>query len=200
MRLSFEKLILIPDQKMPGLGDSLTVAIVLTLIFGALGFYLYSRLSQNEKRVGLLENLLLSLKMSTEASLSGPDIVEATSAPGPLDMGDVEDVSEDTYAELLKEMPAGAVPLVVDISGSVRSEVAEPELEAAPEAAEKPSKMDANYESMSVKELGALAKQRGLTGVAARKRDLVDALKKNEVPSFEGATVESGFSVELESS
>jgi hypothetical protein len=199
MRLSFEKLILIPDQKMPGLGDSLTVAIVLTLIFGALGFYLYSRLSQNEKRVGLLENLLLSLKMSTEASLSGPDIVEATSAPGPLDMGDVEDVSEDTYAELLKEMPAGAVPLVVDISGSVRSE-GEPEVEAAPAEAEKPRKMDANYESMSVKELGALAKQRGLTGVAARKRDLVDALKKNEVPSFEGATVESGFSVELESS
>jgi hypothetical protein len=187
---------------MPGLGDSLTVAIVLTLIFGAVAFYLYSRLSQNEKRVSLLENLLLSLKMSTEASLSGPDIVEATSAPAPLDENEVEDVSEDTYAELLKDMPvpvAGAVPLVVDMSGSVQAARLEPEAEAVADAAE-PRRMDANYESMSVKELAALARQRGITNVPTRKRELVDVLKKNEVPNFEGATMEAGFSVELESS
>jgi hypothetical protein len=50
---------------MSALGDSLTVGIVLTLIFGAVCFYLYSRMNQNEKRVSLLENLLLSLKIST---------------------------------------------------------------------------------------------------------------------------------------
>jgi hypothetical protein len=84
------------------LGDSLTVGIVLTLIFGAVCFYLYSRMGQNEKRVGLLENLLLSLKMSTEASLFGPDMVEPTSSPAPLAASDVEDVSEENYAEMLK--------------------------------------------------------------------------------------------------
>ena len=64
---------------MAGLSDSLTVAILLTLVFGAITFYLYSRMGQNEKRLGLLENLLLTLKMSTEASLMGPDSVEAVS-------------------------------------------------------------------------------------------------------------------------
>ena len=177
---------------MPGLGDSLTVAIVLTLIFGAVAFYLYSRLSQNEKRVSLLENLLLSLKMSTEASLSGPDIVEAMSAPAPLDANEVEDVSEDTYAELLKDMPVpGAVPLVVDMSGSVQAARLEPEAEAIADTPE-PRKMDANYESMSVKELAALARQRGITNVPTRKRELVDVLKKNEVPNFEGESCGGG--------
>ena len=75
---------------MSALGDSLTVGILLTLIFGAVCFYLYSRLGQTEKRLGLLETLLLSLKMSTEASLMGPDSVEAVSAPTPLNVDDVD--------------------------------------------------------------------------------------------------------------
>jgi len=92
------------------LGDSLTVGIVLALVFGAVCFYLYSRMSQNEKRVGLLENLLLSLKMSTEASLFGPDMVEPTSSPAPLSSTDVEEVTEENYAEMLKGLgsPAAA--------------------------------------------------------------------------------------------
>jgi hypothetical protein len=57
---------------MSQLNDSLTVGILLLLIFGAVCFYLYSKMVQNEKRVSLLENLLVSLKMSTEASLGGP--------------------------------------------------------------------------------------------------------------------------------
>ena len=97
------------------LGDSLTVGIVLALVFGAVCFYLYSRMSQNEKRVGLLENLLLSLKMSTEASLFGPDMVEPTSSPAPLTSTDVEEVSEENYAEMLKGLgsPAAATAAAV---------------------------------------------------------------------------------------
>lgn len=174
---------------MNGLGDSVTIGIVLTLIFGAAFFYLYSRLSQNEKRVSLLENLLLNLKMSTEASLRGPDMVEPTSSPEPLEKDDVDDVSEVDYANMLKGIDGAS------------SEKADVEVKAEAEAKAKANeqgqgqeevisrsvvedesvpvrKMDANYESMSLKELQALSRQRGISGVPSRKRELIDALKK----------------------
>ena len=198
------------------LGDSLTVGIVLALIFGAVCFYLYSRMSQNEKRVGLLENLLLSLKMSTEASLFGPDMVEPTSSPAPLSSTDVEEVTEETYADMLKGMgstaaaPAPAAPAsasAVTPEESVSDEKAAEEMLRSLDT----RKMDANYESMSLKELQALAKQRGLAGSGQlRKRELIDTLKRQgeDAPSapqplptvneFAGAVAgEVGFDVEL---
>ena len=198
------------------LGDSLTVGIVLALIFGAVCFYLYSRMSQNEKRVGLLENLLLSLKMSTEASLFGPDMVEPTSSPAPLSSTDVEEVTEETYADMLKGMgstaaaPAPAAPAsasAVTPEESVSDEKAAEEMLRSLDT----RKIDANYESMSLKELQALAKQRGLAGSGQlRKRELIDTLKRQgeDAPSapqplptvneFAGAVAgEVGFDVEL---
>ena len=193
------------------LGDSLTVGIVLALIFGAVCFYLYSRMSQNEKRVGLLENLLLSLKMSTEASLFGPDMVEPTSSPAPLSSTDVEEVTEENYAEMLKGLgsPAAAAPSPAAPAAeeSVSDEKAAEELLRSLDT----RKMDANYESMSLKELQALAKQRSLAGAGQmRKRELIDALKRQgeDAPSapqplptvneFAGAVAgEVGFDVEL---
>ncbi len=201
------------------LGDSLTVGIVLALIFGAVCFYLYSRMSQNEKRVGLLENLLLSLKMSTEASLFGPDMVEPTSSPAPLSSTDVEEVTEETYADMLKGM--GSTPAEVKAPAAAAAPASAPlgaeESVSDEKAAEEllrsldTRKMDANYESMSLKELQALAKQRGLAGAGQmRKRELIDALKRQgeDAPSapqplptvneFAGAVAgEVGFDVEL---
>lgn len=206
------------------LGDSLTVGIVLALIFGAVCFYLYSRMSQNEKRVGLLENLLLSLKMSTEASLFGPDMVEPTSSPAPLASSDVEEVTEETYAEMLKGLgssaptPAAAPPAPPAPAASTASAASAVEESISDEKAAEEllrsldtRKMDANYESMSLKELQALAKQRGLAGSGQlRKRELIDTLKRQgeDAPSapqplpivneFAGAVAgEVGFDVEL---
>ena len=51
------------------LSESLTISIILTLIFGAVFYYLYSRLGQSEKRVSLLENILLDLKVAMESNL-----------------------------------------------------------------------------------------------------------------------------------
>jgi hypothetical protein len=191
---------------MAGLTDSVTIGIVLTLIFGAVAFYLYSRLAQNEKRVGLLENLLMTLKLSTEASLLGPEFVEPISNPAALDTNDVEEVSEGDYADLLKDLSAvpatqrapTPVPAVVE-------ELKEGEEEEKPRA----RTVDVNYESMSLKELNALAKERGLSGVPNRKRDLIDALKKQgdavptaPVPLVPAADdlegVSNGFTVSLE--
>ena len=179
-----------------GLNDSLTVGILLLLVFGAVSFYLYSRMSRAERRMGLLENLLMDLKISTEAALSGPemlgpDSVEPTSGPAPLGMDDVDAVDEEDYAALAATVTA--VPAV-----------------AAAAAATAPSSrtMDANYESMTVKELASLVKERGITGAGQRKRELIDALKRQgQAPpaavqpleiaedELEGATVEDGAEV-----
>lgn len=52
-------------------GDAFTVGIVLLLLIGAVAFYLYTRLTQAEKRMSLLENILLDLKVATENSFMG---------------------------------------------------------------------------------------------------------------------------------
>jgi hypothetical protein len=170
---------------MTGLSDSLTIGILLVLVFGAVSFYLYSRLGQNEKRVSLLENLLLTLKMNTEASLGGPEFVEAISSATPLSDGDVEAYSENREAAYSNSGAheaadaANAVDAVDAVDANAEEEAAKLLRSLSTDVEKKERTMDANYESMSVKELQALARQRGLTGVPKHKRDLIDALKKS---------------------
>ena len=174
---------------MAGLSDSLTIGILLLLVFGAAAFYLYSRMTQNEKRLGLLENLLLTLKMTTEASLMGPESVEAVSQPGPLH---ADDVDEQDYAAMLQgaHMPSSSSPLPSvqeekekekeqHFSANADADADEANAEELLRSLAVPErKMDVNYESMSAKELQTLAKERGITGLPMKKRELVDALKK----------------------
>lgn len=54
---------------MAGINDAVVIGTVLGLIFSAVAYYLYSRLTQCERKVGLMENILLDLKVQTEQSL-----------------------------------------------------------------------------------------------------------------------------------
>ena len=198
---------------MNGLSDALTIGILLVLIFGAVSFYLYSRLSQNEKRVGLLENLLLQLKMNTEASLDGPDTVEVVGSPVPISADEVETVTEEEYADLLKDLPIKTTQPVKtaeeDAEELLRSLDTATEHNAVPSETSSSRSVDVNYESMSVKELRSLAKERGLTGIPQNKAAIIDMLKKKggAMPStitplteqegdLDGAKNESGYTIE----
>jgi len=200
--------------EMAGLSDSLTIGILLILVFGAAAFYLYSRLTQTDKRLSLMENVLLTLKMSTEASMMGPDSVEPVSMPSPLQADDVDDVNEEEYAEMLKR---ASVPSEEAAAEELLRSIPTPLKEAAVASTESTArKMDANYESMSLKELQALAKTRGLAGVTkvTKKRELIDLLKRSGVVPDEAlqplgpqpgdlqmeALEADGFTVELEAS
>jgi len=159
---------------MAGLSDSLTIGTLLFLVFGAICFYLYSRLGQTEKRLGLLENLLLTLKMSTEASMLGPDLIEALSNPSPLQASDVDGVEEEEYAHLLKTVSPSA-----SSSAPVKhlSEEAEAEQLLRSMSVDKDS-VNVNYESMTLKELRVLASERGLPSTLTKKKEIIDALKR----------------------
>jgi hypothetical protein len=174
---------------MNGLSDALTIGIVLALVFGALFFYLYSRISQAEKRVSLSENILLDLKMATENALMQRGVagysededegsvahaaerVQPVSAPEPLESSEVEEMPEskipdEHFYKSVMAQAASSVDVVgkdtpLDTQASIRP-LAEP-----------------NYESMTRKELKALAEQRGVTvGAHAQKKELIDALRR----------------------
>jgi hypothetical protein len=51
---------------MTSLSDTLTVGLVLVLLFGSIALYLYTRIQQAEQKISLLESILLDLKMSAE--------------------------------------------------------------------------------------------------------------------------------------
>jgi hypothetical protein len=181
---------------MNGLSDSLTVGLVLALVFGALVFYLYTRIGQIEKRVSLTENILLDLKMATENTLMAmaapPHVhmeevqrVEAVSAPEPVRKEEVEEVNEEEFYKTIMEQAAKTTDAPV------------------PHESVQGVKVEVNYESMTLKELKAEANRRGVKVPAnAHKKDLVDALKRQSQGSVlepvpGDGELEEGFPVEL---
>jgi hypothetical protein len=191
---------------MNGLSDALTIGIVITLVFGALFFYLYSRLSQNEKRVSLIENILLDLKMSADAGWGihgttqdgmeeqpgSVNHVEPISAPEPLANEDVDTGDESMYKDILAQTSAPEVKMAADEikSFDVMSSTKPP----SPKAAVQVTKVQANYEAMSNKELKNLAKQRGVSVPSqAGKKEIIAALRKADGGAAAPAsTVEAG--------
>jgi hypothetical protein len=195
---------------MNGLSDALTIGIVITLVFGALFFYLYSRLTQNEKRVSLIENILLDLKMSADAGWGvhgtsqeggmeggmeerpgSVNHVEPISAPEPLATEDVDTNDESMYKDILAQTSAPDMKMGVDEikSFDVMSSTKPP----SPKAAVQVTKVQANYEAMSNKELKNLAKQRGLSVPSqAGKKEIIAALRKSDGGAPATTSVEAG--------
>jgi len=49
--------------------DATVVGITLLMLLGAVGYYLYHRIDMLERKIGLMENILLDLKVATEQTL-----------------------------------------------------------------------------------------------------------------------------------
>jgi hypothetical protein len=49
-----------------GLSESLTLTLVLLLIFGSVCLYLYTRITHTEQKISLIESILLDLKMASD--------------------------------------------------------------------------------------------------------------------------------------
>jgi hypothetical protein len=195
------------------LSDGVTIGVVLLLLFGALFFYLWLRIQQVEKRGLLLENILLDLKLTTESTMG--DFPEPAAAAPAASRGEsqsafVEEESDEATSDYLSEVS----PLVnvkkeeatesTEEYTSVLDEILENSAtEASVVTAVMPSatttgRMGSSYESMTLKDLKALAKTRKISGFGSLTRaQLIQQLKeKDQVSSLWGSTAISEESTE----
>ncbi len=170
---------------MSGLSDTLTVGLVLVLLFGSIALYLYTRIQQNEQKISLLESILLDLKMSGE--------VKEYTEPPALETRGVSQVVEytpfttDEYANSKQDIEYDAEDGGIETSGmegyssiidgalkEMDDDSSSDDIGAVPIA----SKVSVNYESMTLQELKQLAKDKGISGVSTMKKgQILEALK-----------------------
>jgi hypothetical protein len=185
---------------MPTLSDAVVIGIVLTLVFAAVSYYLYSRMVQAEMKLGLLENILLNLKMATESSLF---MSNTEAVPSPVhhvhmhkvnpdsQMGDLQQMIDEVHDEQEENEKNEQNENHVDENNQESSSsldengnLEEKDVEFVPSVkpssassllhvvkdAEGGSRVHIGFESMSWKELCAEAKKRNITGVSHMNR------------------------------
>lgn len=164
---------------MTSLSDTLTVGLVMILLFGSIALYLYTCIQQSEQKISLLESILLDLKMSNEIKSyselpadEAPSVEDSVHPPSP--------ASEKEVYEPFLEEDASESEHVVDME----------ELTPLEESTDVP--LVPNYEAMTLKELQAAAKARGITGLT-KKSALVDALKETVKPGSSGTAGSNSF-------
>lgn len=189
---------------MASLNDTLTVGLILILLFGAVSLYLYTRVQQCEQKLNLVESILLDIKMSAELreypELPAPIPVQKVSRSSSLDNSSRErgnsrdnnsnnsnnnnnnnNNEEALYASALEEAHLDAEvstlpPLEESASGVEVAEAAN--VTSKTEEAKAKSVPTVNYESMTLAELKAIGKQRSITGLSAMKRSqILEALR-----------------------
>lgn len=175
---------------MTTLNETLTLGLVLVLLFGSICLYLYTRIQQNEQKLNLVESILIDLKMTTEVK-SYPDLP----APMPSNAAPVNSVSEVP----MKPMPEDVAPTIVefnDISSAPSEllpigETSSLHEQFASEDAHVETgsvKVGPNYNSMTQTELRALAKQRHISGASGMRRlQLIEALQTSDRAEESGA-------------
>ncbi len=179
------------------MNDALMIGIVLTLVFGAVIFYLYNRLSMTERKMGLVEGVLTDLKIMMDAAPfssshnhnegpsmqefePSPEYLNAISGPFPLKEEEVEDVasSDEEYKQAMEQaMPASS-------SETPYKSLQIDELAGVPVTATNAisvTKLSPDLDSMTLKELQGLAKQKGVTIAAgSRRKAIIDMLKSSD--------------------
>jgi len=188
---------------MASLNDTLTVGLILILLFGAVSLYLYTRVQQCEQKLNLVESILLDIKMSAELreypELPAPIPVQKVSRSGSVDSDRSNDQArgrgnsrdnnnnnnnnnshseEALYASALEEAHLDAEastlpPLEESASGVEVAEAVAANATSKAEEGKAKSVPTVNYESMTLAELKAIGKQRSITGFSAMKRSQI---------------------------
>jgi hypothetical protein len=188
------------------MNDSLMVGIILTLVFGAVIFYLYNRLSMTERKMGLFEGVLTDLKIMMDSApyVSGPpssgsqsmnefepspEYLNAISGPFPLKEEEIDEVvSEDEYKQVMQEIMQN--PVEHPVKSLQIDELAGVPLTAT--NAINVTKLSPDLETMSLKELQQLAKEKGLTVASgSRRKAIIDLLKNSTETQVQGTLLSS---------
>lgn len=161
------------------LSESIAVGVLLMLIFGSAAIYLYSRITYTEKRLGMMESLLVDIKMMIESTEQGPPVLPVASVHSyqpPSFETKVETVKpepeedESVYADVLQQTPdvSGEAPPVAPVTNTV--------------------KVGPNYDAMTRTELVALVEQRGgRTTKRTGRGELINMLRTLDASKNEAA-------------
>jgi hypothetical protein len=162
------------------LSESLTVGVLLTLVFGAIFFYLYTRIAYTEKRLSLIESILLDIKMTTENLMrEEPEYVpEPVTGPEPLESKEVEQLPEEEYYKEVIEA-AGAEDQDVDVETKTVEVISNAKSSTPNNVIV--NKVSVNYESMTKDELRAACDKKNIKWKKTSGRnELINALRKSE--------------------
>jgi hypothetical protein len=159
------------------MGEVLFVAAILLLLIGAMGFYFYSRIIYTEKKLNLLETILLDIKMMMDMEeaphpIPPPKENIILSEPEQINQNDAEELKGDAtgyYTSVINSIAndvSGAVPVPSDSidANSVHQQASSVE-----------------YESLNRDELVELAEKRSLRVTKRMNRQaLVTLLRESD--------------------
>jgi len=130
------------------MSEAIIVGVLFLLIVSATTFYLYSRLMYSERKIGLMENLLLDIKMSLE--------MEREIYPHGHDEPKV-DILEPSFTQEVKD----DVESYTSVLENIPTETLTPVLEPVVEQSDSSVKAPVNFDSMTRDELASLAEKKG---------------------------------------
>ncbi len=152
------------------ISDGVVIGVVLGLIFAAVSYYLYNRMTQLERTVSFMENILLDLKTTTEHTL--------LSATEPPEEVSTEQEQQNMYTDSSSTAVVHGNDDAVSVSKSVQSagNARELSVDQTPRARTSPQtiqveregssqpSVSVNYEAMTYKELQQVVKQKSIPG------------------------------------
>ncbi len=167
---------------MSGVSDAHVIGILVFLVLGAVSYYFYSRMNNLERKVGLMENILFDLKVTTEQALQiMTDPAEDVAKPLPLPKKVVHD--DDDQSEFFSRSDEGETrEVIVESTPRSRQSPSQVQVERKDESsAASAASTTPNYESMTYKELVSIARQKSISGLRnMSKAQVIEALRGRE--------------------
>jgi hypothetical protein len=172
---------------MTAISDGVVIGIVLGLVFAAVSYYLYSRQSQLERKVSLMENILLDLKVTTEQTLlSATEAPDTKEAIGPVNEAEEQNMNTNMYRDIMANNSEDEDGLKTEDNSETRDVTLDsmmPRSRSSPQniqVEKDKASVSSNYEAMTYKELVQIARQKGISGLRnMSKAQVIDALRGN---------------------
>jgi len=163
------------------INESLTIGLLLAVVFGGICFYLYTRVVYTEKRIGLMENILLDIKMNQEQK---PLHILP---PIPSEIA-FEDTLQDNVQHLLQEDEEKNEEVLEDLSNFENEEDTQEYTEllnqVSNETVVKQETPKNSYDNMTKDQLLEVVKKRGLrAGNRPGREKLISLLEKADETS-----------------
>ena len=154
------------------ISDGVVIGVVLGLVFAAVSYYLYNRMTQLERTVSFMENILLDLKTTTEHTLmaatepaeeeSSEQVKEQQNNNVEISTTNVFNGNDDAIS-VSKSVQSTGNARELSVDQTPRTRVSPQTIHVEREGSSQ-SSVSVNYEAMTYKELQQVVKQKGVPG------------------------------------